>query len=213
LSWIILAANETTCGVSAKYLTSQTSVFDNIEPRFDFFFQMFKSFKFKLLASFHLIPLVLSQLSSTPMHIASLNCGDLKSIPLTNLDATQQQMTMALNYTSVTWQQTGGNPVEHNGFSYLSAQQQQAATALGYPGDCWNCKVSKYEGLYWDEMGEGIKQAWGVLGWNKSNWEEGGAYPASESKYWNQLTQAEKDAASTVCYTQMSWDNWIPAPS
>jgi len=47
---------------------------------------------------------------------------------------------------------------------------------------------------------------WGVLGWNGDAWEGEAKQPASEDKYWNQLSQEEKDACTKLGYNKDLWD-------
>ena len=65
---------------------------------------------------------------------------------------------------------------------------------------------------YWDEMGwaeltKAEQALWGVLGWTEASWEEEEKPPASEDKYWNQLSDEEKEAAEKLGYDKESWDN------
>jgi hypothetical protein len=164
-----------------------------------------------VLALIGLVPSTFA-ISSSPPHLTNFTCGDNKATPLAKLDAPLKAAAKTLNYTDTTWTQTGGNPIEHLSWKGLSFEQQKAATALGYPSECWDCKVDKYEGFYWNEVPDQIKHYWRTLGWNKTNWEEGGKEPASEDKSFYQLTPDEKDAATNLCYDRDSWDNWIAGP-
>jgi hypothetical protein len=64
---------------------------------------------------------------------------------------------------------------------------------------------------FWDEMGwtdltKAEQGLWGVLGWTEDAWNEEAKPPASEDKYWNQLSDEERDAAAKLGYTKESWD-------
>ena len=65
---------------------------------------------------------------------------------------------------------------------------------------------------FWDEFGwtdmtKAEQALWGVLGWNGDSWEGEAKQPASEDKYWNQLSQEEKDACTKLGYNKELWDN------
>ena len=64
---------------------------------------------------------------------------------------------------------------------------------------------------FWDEMGwEDMTKAeqalWGVLGWTEASWNEEEKPPASEDKYWNQLSDEERAACEKLSYTKELWD-------
>jgi hypothetical protein len=64
---------------------------------------------------------------------------------------------------------------------------------------------------FWDEMGwndmtKAEQALWGVLGWTEASWSEEEKPPASEDKYWNQLSDEEREAASKLGYTKELWD-------
>ena len=65
---------------------------------------------------------------------------------------------------------------------------------------------------FWDEFGwadmtKAEQALWAVLGWNEDSWEGEAKQPASEDKYWNQLSQDEKDACTKLGYNKSLWDN------
>jgi len=64
---------------------------------------------------------------------------------------------------------------------------------------------------FWDEFGwadmtKAEQAAWGALGWDADSWEGEAKAPASEDKYWNQLSQEEKDACKKLGYSKRLWD-------
>ena len=64
---------------------------------------------------------------------------------------------------------------------------------------------------FWDEMGwtdmtKAEQALWGVLGWTEDAWNEEAKPPASEDKYWNQLSDEERKACEGLGYTKESWD-------
>jgi len=64
---------------------------------------------------------------------------------------------------------------------------------------------------FWDEMGwtdmtKAEQALWGVLGWTEDAWNEEAKPPASEDKYWNQLSEEERGACEKLGYTKKLWD-------
>jgi hypothetical protein len=64
---------------------------------------------------------------------------------------------------------------------------------------------------FWDEMGwtdmtKAEQALWGALGWTEDAWNEEAKPPASEDKYWNQLSDEERDACEKLGYTKKLWD-------
>ena len=58
----------------------------------------------------------------------------------------------------------------------------------------------------WEDMSKAEQDLWGVLGWTEASWNEEEKPPASEDKYWNQLSDEEREAAAKLSYTKESWD-------
>ena len=59
----------------------------------------------------------------------------------------------------------------------------------------------------WDELTSAEQSLWIILGWDVNSWEGATAAPASDVKLWSQLSEAERDAATELGYSQQSWDN------
>jgi hypothetical protein len=55
-------------------------------------------------------------------------------------------------------------------------------------------------------MNEDEQEIWAALGWDADSWEEETAPPSSNDEYWEDLTDAERDAATTLGYSQAYWD-------
>ncbi len=59
----------------------------------------------------------------------------------------------------------------------------------------------------WGEMSADAQRAWAALGWDEARWE--GIYPyppASDEKFWAELTPDEKSAAEHLGYAWRTWD-------
>ena len=68
----------------------------------------------------------------------------------------------------------------------------------GNPGDTW-------DDLSWTDMNNDEQALWATLGWNEASWEEDSDAPDSNEKYWEDLTENERDAATKLGYNQ--WGN------
>lgn len=72
--------------------------------------------------------------------------------------------------------------------------------------DVWDCHINHYEDFFWDELvNASIATHFETLGWNNDTFEDKGSPPESENKDWYELTQAEKDAATALCYFPDLW--------
>jgi len=63
-----------------------------------------------------------------------------------------------------------------------------------------------WEECSWTDMTAAEQDLWKVLGWDEASWEGEAKQPASEDKYWNQLSSEEQAAASALGYTKETWD-------
>jgi len=128
-------------------------------------------------------------------------------IVYSNLTEEQLDYVTVLNYTEDTWNILGTNMIEYSAFFRLQGEELEAATNLGFTGATWDCEQNHYMDYDWSELVTyDIDTYWNALGWNQSNWEEGGEYPVSVELYWDNLTVAEQDGATGICYFKESWD-------
>jgi len=72
-------------------------------------------------------------------------------------------------------------------------------TPTGSINDFW-------DGFGWVDMTKAEQELWGVLGWNEDRWEGDAKNPASEDKYWRQLSEEEQEACKKLGYTKRLWD-------
>ncbi|KAL3798750.1 hypothetical protein ACHAWO_011994 [Cyclotella atomus] len=119
-----------------------------------------------------------------------------------------------LGYTPITWNVPGLAPVEQLGWWQFSEQQKNGAIALGFTENQWDCYINHYLTYTWSELTEaGLTDALGTLGWTQNSWEGSGDSPATESKWWGQLTTDEKNAARKLCYFQDNWNQVDMTPN
>lgn len=120
----------------------------------------------------------------------------------------------SLGYTSITWNVPALAPVEQLGWWQLTDTQKSGAQALGFTENQWDCYINHYLTYTWDELSAaGLTTYLETLGWSQESWEGSGESPVSESKWWGQLTAAEKDAARQLCYFQDNWNQVDMTPN
>jgi hypothetical protein len=66
--------------------------------------------------------------------------------------------------------------------------------------------IDFWEEVGWADMTAAEQELWIKLGWDEASWEGEAKQPASEDKYWNQLSSEEQAAATALGYTKESWD-------
>mmetsp|Transcript_19166 Transcript_19166/g.27065 ORF Transcript_19166/g.27065 Transcript_19166/m.27065 type:complete len:517 (+) Transcript_19166:81-1631(+) len=111
-----------------------------------------------------------------------------------------------LKYTEDSWNNIGSNKVEKSAFDRLESGSVQAAKAIGFEEEVWDCFINHYEDYDWDELfEEGVQSHYHELGWLAETWKSGQA-PASENLDWDELTPAQQEAAEELCYQQESWE-------
>lgn len=70
------------------------------------------------------------------------------------------------------------------------------------PGD----PTKFWDAFAWKELTKAEQALWGVLGWTEESWEGEAKQPASEDKYWNQLSDEEREACRKLGYNKRLWD-------
>jgi len=83
-----------------------------------------------------------------------------------------------------------------------SGKTDEASTVRVPPGD----PTEFWDEMGWTDMTKAEQALWGVLGWTEASWNEEEKPPASEDKYWNQLSDEEREAAEKLGYTKELWD-------
>jgi hypothetical protein len=81
------------------------------------------------------------------------------------------------------------------------------AIAGGIPADTVRSNdINFWEEVGWSDMTPAEQALWMKLGWNADSWEGEAKQPASEDKYWKQLSAEEQAAATALGYTKATWD-------
>jgi len=153
--------------------------------------------------------------------------------PYAELTAAQKAAAIKLKYTEATWNQPGAAGIEYlSWYNYVDPANDYydwdgdgnyyeppndpgflaAAQTLGFVGDTaedvWDCWQTHYYYYDWADMVKyDLASSWEALGWYEARWDgTDTTKPDSDSKGYNALSNAEKTAASTLCYTQKIWD-------
>jgi len=129
--------------------------------------------------------------------------------PFHKLDSTSQNIAEEkLDYLELTWNNYGLAPVERKQWSSLTSNERDGASLLGYTEDTWDCFINHYEDYTWDELAEkGVQGYYEGLGWTREHWERTvDTIVYTESRWWTQLTDNEKQAANNLCYFKENWD-------
>jgi len=105
---------------------------------------------------------------------------------------------------------------EWTNWAGLSAEQHNALAMLGYDQETWDETRPRsgvriieafWNSLEWDVLSPAEQALWNVLGWDAESWSGAAPEPASESKNWADLSDAERFAAGKLGYDQVIWDS------
>ena len=64
-----------------------------------------------------------------------------------------------------------------------------------------------WEKLSWKDLSSKEQELWGVLGWQKEDWDRNKAQE-STNKEWKQLSYREQSAAQDLGFTEDIWNNF-----
>ena len=71
-----------------------------------------------------------------------------------------------------------------------------------------------FRSFSWDDLElYGLDMPFMVMGWSELSWDGVEAKPSSEGMTWKELSQAEREAASEVCYFKDNWDGIDMTPN
>jgi len=134
-------------------------------------------------------------------------CIKSRYIPWDELENTNRNAAAILTYDECSWDYPGGSPIEQISWTLLSSAQQQAAASLGYEEESWDCWQNHFSDYFWSELAEvGVQQCYLALGWSQASWDGFASEPDTGLLAYNELSNAQKDAATCLCYGQATWD-------
>ena len=124
------------------------------------------------------------------------------------LDPQTREFAAQMEYSLISWNSFNHNPIEDKGWAEMTSVEQLAAKQLGYTPTSWDCFANHYRAKTWDDLLLVESQdSYRELGWTRLLWTGVGRVPASERKYWKDLTPNERMAANRLCYFEETWDN------
>lgn len=136
-------------------------------------------------------------------------------LPWCALDEDTQAQATDVFWTSETWDNPGTAEGELNTFANIKKQSEKKETtvmesmvAMGWTEDVYDCYVNHYDGYEWKDLEKNTDTIpyWTGLGWNSSSWSGETAYPASEDKEWDELSEKERASAIALCFFEELWD-------
>lgn len=129
------------------------------------------------------------------------------------LEPREKNAAKALSYSKNAWNTPGVAWVESQSFEMLSKDQQDAAKTLGFTQDTWDCWQNHYTDYGWGELEQygDVQQYYRTLGWTNELWNQSPDLktpqaPVSEVTEWNKLTNAEREAAESLCFFEETWN-------
>ena len=138
---------------------------------------------------------------------------DIRYIPWDELDSKVRAHAESLQYTQKLWNVPGwDNDIENLAAETIADQYDHGFDALigmGYTSiEQWDCYINHYGDYGWSDLEEArVDQHWVALGWNRQLWDTGiGQQPITSDKFWHQLTEEEKEAATELCYMCNTWN-------
>ena len=131
---------------------------------------------------------------------------EIRYTPYQSLDLTAQNIVLEkLGYTAQTWNVHRLASIERRGWAGLTSDQLDGAIQLGFTENTWDCFINHYEYYDWATLVD--KELVGhfeALGWDENSWAGNGVAPETEGKWWGQLTTAEQEAATQICFFEVS---------
>ena len=125
-----------------------------------------------------------------------------------------RQLLVILGYNQNLWDQDEETSTTYVFWSRLSALQRSTALKLGFDAESWDEAVydelwpGQFDDNLWAEMPVEVRAEFVVLGWNGNLWNSGGSASTS-TKLWDQLTEAEREAAYNLGYGVLSWNREV----
>ncbi len=130
----------------------------------------------------------------------------IRYVPWTQLSDEFQSLAILLGYEMQSWDLPGTAKVESLNFLSLKKKEQELVAAMGLTEAQWDCYINHYEGFAWDELPSETIRNLETLEWDSALWESGAAPPETRDRAWNDLGDAEREAAIALCYRYETWE-------
>lgn len=125
---------------------------------------------------------------------------------------TQQYLGEQLGYNEKSWNYNNArnSEIELRSFDALDETQMSALLQFGFTEDTHDCCQNHYEGYAWSDFAsseyDGIRNAWNLLGYNQTSWDNGEISEHS-LKLWEELSNQQQFAASKeLCFSKELWN-------
>lgn len=132
------------------------------------------------------------------------------------LDANEQQLLQRAGWTKDTWNTPGSAGFEYTSWNVLPTVTREALEEWGFYHDQWNCYMNHYDDYAWFELVlEDVAEYFEAFGWTEDTWEVRSEEPEDWNADWEELSEAQQDAAWEICYFRENWNDlplseWSP---
>ena len=159
-----------------------------------------------------------------PIALAALTLGACSapqaSAPQASLPPADNSLDRATsplpNFGCGVWHDWNGRYTAYCGPSPAPAsalrQSQPASPAPALTAQATICSVAHvcaWDALDWDELYDGERKAFEILGWSRDNWNSQ-VGSARSSKDWSELTREQRNAAQALGYSAQNWEVSCP---
>jgi len=145
-----------------------------------------------------------------------INVENIPPVPVfrftawSNLPKEIRDHAHAAGYQAKDWDTPGKFEIEQEDWESLDSNVRNELQGMGFTAPQWDCYMNHYLNYGWDELndetsGLEVQDAYATLGWTAESWANDGT-PDTDGKYWEDLSHAQREAATSVCYTQGLWD-------
>lgn len=124
------------------------------------------------------------------------------------LDSSTRNMAEnGLKYNALLWNVVGLHPVESRDWKQLTPLERSSAELLDWDQISWDCWVNHFRAYTWEELVLwGLDFHYTALGWNEKSWV--GLEDEPEKKTWKELDEAERTAATELCFFRQTWEGY-----
>ena len=124
------------------------------------------------------------------------------------LDDDERNLLQQAGWTKSTWNVPGSAPFEYTSWNSLPSATREVLEDWGFYHDQWNCYMNHYDDYDWFELVlEDVAQYFEAFGWNVDTWTAKTEEPWAWNVDWDELSDAQRDAAWEICYFRETWDD------
>jgi hypothetical protein len=107
------------------------------------------------------------------------------------------------------WGDFGARGGRRVNFLNMDFVEEAATTDFALAMNGWDYRTTDdfWRRFSWYLLTDNDRHAWEALGWYKRAWNNGDTKPASASKKWAELNQAEQEAAAKLGFNEVAWDH------